>query len=531
MKRISLPNLMAAHEFAPASASTSASAQETSRSLVVDEAVFEEQFLRCPVCHEKYNQDDLAPKSLPCNHTFCLPCLIQIYDHSQPGRGLGHLHHDSHDGTLKCPSCRVEIFLNRDKIKDLPNDHRVVQMMDFFTQAVSRSQQVCAKHDGQPVNFFCKKCLVPVCRDCTVLDHKETDGHHIADISAAMQEKSTEFTSVENKSKEVLEKMKRRSDALANASKRLDILEREIKLQIKDAFIEYRLLLEKRQEALTQMATQIIKDQKYKINTTFVSVCESGAQLQKLYDDFKTCRENKDVRKIFSIVQQIKDGESSYGEVANLDDRDLFVSCEFDPQNEGCFLSDLSGLGEVRSKTDPSLRETIGAQQLLLLEMEEQRERARLREIDELEQQAQMHVRNLLSGSSQRHENFRSDSNTDSDDDGGFAFPIPSGLLFNDSQEYMDEGDGSFRYSTGSSHRRIRRARDTNSSQVASSISQAADISAYLDRTRPFQSPPVVRLMPSSVRSGSNSFSRLQELTRTRLSGRHQAANNDCNPT
>lgn len=48
------------------------------RNLVVDEAAFEEQFLRCHICHEKFDQTEKAPKSLPCNHTFCLPCLKQV---------------------------------------------------------------------------------------------------------------------------------------------------------------------------------------------------------------------------------------------------------------------------------------------------------------------------------------------------------------------------------------------------------------------------------------------------------------------
>lgn len=48
------------------------------RNLVVDEAAFEEQFLRCHICREKFDQNDKPPKSLPCNHTFCLPCLKQV---------------------------------------------------------------------------------------------------------------------------------------------------------------------------------------------------------------------------------------------------------------------------------------------------------------------------------------------------------------------------------------------------------------------------------------------------------------------
>ena len=48
------------------------------RNLVVDEAAFEEQFLRCHICRERFDQQDKTPKSLPCNHTFCLPCLKQV---------------------------------------------------------------------------------------------------------------------------------------------------------------------------------------------------------------------------------------------------------------------------------------------------------------------------------------------------------------------------------------------------------------------------------------------------------------------
>ena len=53
-------------------------ADSAKRNLVVDEAAFEEQFLRCHICREKYDQTDKMPKSLPCNHTFCLPCLTQV---------------------------------------------------------------------------------------------------------------------------------------------------------------------------------------------------------------------------------------------------------------------------------------------------------------------------------------------------------------------------------------------------------------------------------------------------------------------
>ena len=54
------------------------STDSNKRNLVVDEAAFEEQFLRCHICRERFDQQEKTPKSLPCNHTFCLPCLKQV---------------------------------------------------------------------------------------------------------------------------------------------------------------------------------------------------------------------------------------------------------------------------------------------------------------------------------------------------------------------------------------------------------------------------------------------------------------------
>ncbi|CAG5130920.1 unnamed protein product [Candidula unifasciata] len=447
---------------------------DTGRSLIVDERFFEEQFLRCQICHEKFDQMQRSPKSLPCNHTFCMPCLTQIFDHAQPSaRRSFTWAHESLDGTLKCPTCRVEIFLSRNKIRDLPNDHRVVQMMDFLSQAVAKSQNVCSKHDGQPLNFFCKKCLSPVCRDCTVLDHKESDGHAIVDLSDAINENATHFNELEVKSRDTLEKMKTRSDSLANASKRLDILERQLKSEIKETFIEYRLLLEKRQEALTSMVNQIIKDQKAKVNAKFAYVCEHGTQLQKLYDELKSSRDSNDIRKLFIINQQMKDQESRFTDIAAQDDTDLFHSCEFEAQNEGCFLSDLSSLGEVRPKVDPELTKPVTAQQLVILDREARREQELLMENEESNN---VHGDEFLTTREMMNLYHNDDVEAGEDDQDTEGY-WPSHSLMSDLMNYyatlaatapesMDESDSIA--SGGRRSRRGRRPRDTNSFQLHS---------------------------------------------------------------
>ncbi|XP_076446104.1 uncharacterized protein LOC143283720 isoform X2 [Babylonia areolata] len=362
-----------------AGAVAAAGGGETNRSIVVDAAFFEEQFLRCQVCQERFHETERPPKSLPCNHTFCVPCLTQIFSHAQPQSRRNLLRaDDSMDGPLKCPTCRVEIFVSKSKIKDLPNDHRVVQMMDFLSQAVSKTQNVCTKHERQPLNFFCKKCLHPVCRDCTVLDHKEQQGHVIVDVKQALNDRSGEFNQVEEQCRRTLERMKNRSDALANASKRLDIQERQLRNEIKETFIEYRLLLEKRQEALTMALQQRVRDQKALINTRFVHVCEHGTQLQKLYDAFTKAKGSSDIEQLFNLHKEMKDREEQFNSVASAEDTELFKSSTFESTSEGEFLSGISSLGEVAERDDLTLKDPVSAHQLLYLDNEDRRERERL---------------------------------------------------------------------------------------------------------------------------------------------------------
>jgi hypothetical protein len=247
-------------------------------------------------------------------------------------------------------------------------------MMDFLSQVSAKSQNVCPKHENQPLNFFCKKCLLPVCRDCTVLDHKEGQGHNIVDVSEAVNESKESFDKIDQSSKQLLDKMKGRTDGLANASKQLDLLERQLRGNIKDTFIEFRLLLEKRQEALIKILKDTIKEQKTAINSRFVEIATQGSTLQKLHDQFSKARSVNDLKKLFEIQQEIQEKESEFKVTADANDDELFVACKFSVPNECQFLSEMSGLGEVTTCQDQSLRNPVPPHQLVLLDSMEVRQ-------------------------------------------------------------------------------------------------------------------------------------------------------------
>ena len=58
-------------------------------------------------------------------------------------------------------------------------------MLEFTKKPEQKEMESCHKHSNQPKSFFCETCKKAICRDCTVLDHKEAAGHVIVDVSEA----------------------------------------------------------------------------------------------------------------------------------------------------------------------------------------------------------------------------------------------------------------------------------------------------------------------------------------------------------
>ncbi|KAL6726832.1 hypothetical protein Aduo_008763 [Ancylostoma duodenale] len=80
-----------------------------------------EQLLTCPICLDRYKQ----PKLLPCQHTFCYPCLESCAD---------SLHR-----TLKCPECRAEHSIPYDGVKAFQTNYTLTGFLEIHLQATPDS--------------------------------------------------------------------------------------------------------------------------------------------------------------------------------------------------------------------------------------------------------------------------------------------------------------------------------------------------------------------------------------------------------
>lgn len=130
----------------------------------------EHDILACDICLEHFDDKEHEAKFLSCHHSFCQVCLAQLKNGGE---------------YIECPTCRHHTPLTEAGISGLQTNFYITYMRETFNKIGAPKIKGCKKHSNQPMSFFCQKCGTAICRDCTVLDHKDTDGHAIQDITVA----------------------------------------------------------------------------------------------------------------------------------------------------------------------------------------------------------------------------------------------------------------------------------------------------------------------------------------------------------
>ena len=201
--------------------------------------------LECSVCREQFSETN-EPKILKCLHTFCKSCL-EAWLRQQGG------------GALSCPTCRQITECPSNNISSLPSNLFYKQIVDIVeaysgqgqedspqcgscderkllkfycadcnhflcedcagahkkmkalrshhvkeigkfkptdAREYARRANVCKQHNDE-VRFYCEQCVICICRDCAILDHRD---HNIISLDKGLKKKKLE---IESKMQEV----------------------------------------------------------------------------------------------------------------------------------------------------------------------------------------------------------------------------------------------------------------------------------------------------------------------------------------
>ncbi|XP_077981334.1 E3 ubiquitin-protein ligase TRIM45-like [Glandiceps talaboti] len=183
-----------------------------------------EHCLSCSICLEQYK----VPKLLPCHHTFCLHCLESLVkkkgvlncptcqqEVDLPSGGVAALKNnffmntllevvekrteeakktqhkcefcEENDATHFCRDCEQHfcdgcLTLFHKKMKRA-SSHTVLSVEEhektkFAMQSAILSTICCKGHPANEVKYFCDTCQVPICSECTIIDHRIPDHSH-----------------------------------------------------------------------------------------------------------------------------------------------------------------------------------------------------------------------------------------------------------------------------------------------------------------------------------------------------------------
>nr|AUG84421.1 brat [Platynereis dumerilii] len=247
---------------------------------------------KCSLCNETYS----IPKVLPCFHTFCQPCLEKIIE--TPDK-------------LSCPECHQETFLTSAGIAAFPPDFAVNNVLeasvlegatlsctgckskhllavarcfdcpDFLCQDCERAHQymkhfdghrvislgelqnnkeeykvekpvMCKKHRQEMLRFFCHTCNIPICKECTLVEHSK--GHEYDYLSECARREVYSLQHLAEQAKVKANDLRGSSKSLEHSSNRLQIQYHKAQNEINETYNFYRSMLEERkQEALKEL--------------------------------------------------------------------------------------------------------------------------------------------------------------------------------------------------------------------------------------------------------------------------------------
>jgi hypothetical protein len=220
-----------------------------------------DELLECPLCLETCED----PKTLPCHHWFCAPCLDRVVRNLPP------------EGWFSCPNCRTDVQIPVGGVQNFPAAFIINRLSEFIGKQKKSGVVQCSTH-GQDCEMFCETCTQLICVKCCTQEHKGHAKKHVEEIA---EEYKTKLTHTQNSVLEKKRECKRQLDLLKKAKQDCETEA----MTKKDAIKAHGdRIIQKVHLAVVQMQQKIVVESAITVNNIEEAESVLNAELLQLED-------------------------------------------------------------------------------------------------------------------------------------------------------------------------------------------------------------------------------------------------------
>ena len=223
-------------------------------------------FLHCSLCLDEFKD----PRALPCLHTFCLDCLVQLCASSQQ------------NGNLKCPMCQEQHKIPRDGAEGFRKDFRIKSFMEMKnTDAKEHSLPavMCKCHPTFELTHFCRQtdCFgAALCIRCAELWHHN---HLIHPIKRICEEKQKQLQMMK-------QAIHQNYELLHSAKMKVEDNKYEMLDKVKTGIQEYHAKLDQLEKNVTTEINNEVSETQAVLKVGGYCLQEAEGQLKALEAEF-----------------------------------------------------------------------------------------------------------------------------------------------------------------------------------------------------------------------------------------------------
>ena len=314
-----------------------------------------ESEITCAICHEHYTD----PKVLPCLHYYCKQCIVQLAHAAGSGKPVScpecrskiSLTKDSGvDGLkgaffvsrfmsmftalqlahgkvqLKCQACsdgKPEFYCHQCarfickvcadshlRMKTLFLDHLVVPLQDFNAEEEAsrdvsfiEASMKCHSHDEE-MRIYCYDCCRLICRDCTIVDHKEHKFQFSRIAAPAMRkELAKELMPL----REIGSTLTQGVEKLESSRCEIDAQGTSVIQAINASFDELLQIVEGRRQELLEETARIVEEKLDRLLVQESKLSMANAEVWSVVDYTERCMGHCSNNEIMGLHAEIKE--------------------------------------------------------------------------------------------------------------------------------------------------------------------------------------------------------------------------------